>query len=230
MKRGIFGIALLLASAFAPASTLDVGGPSAGASAGSYPVEQAAFGGALAPPTFGTLMTANATGCAPLDRNAALAANGNVLMLMTGGCDAVTKATNAQAAGAIALVIQNDAPGPAPYLTGVAPSVAIPVVSLDKDTGDLLRTALRFSSRTRSGVYAALSDAAPARMAAASLALRCDANGDGRIDLSDLAIIQASIGLTVAPGDPRDGNGDGRITINDVRACSLRCTSPNCAL
>lgn len=55
MKRGIFGLAMLLASAFSAASTLDVGGPAAGASAGSYPVEQAAFGGALTPPTFGTL-------------------------------------------------------------------------------------------------------------------------------------------------------------------------------
>jgi hypothetical protein len=63
----------------------------------------------------------------------------------------------------------------------------------------------------------------------ASAVTSCDVNGDDRIDLADLNLIRAGIGQTPAAGDVRDANGDGKITVQDVRACTLKCTSAQCA-
>ena len=57
----------------------------------------------------------------------------------------------------------------------------------------------------------------------------CDVNSSGTIDITDIGLIRAAIGLTPTVGDPRDANGDGLITINDARICSQRCTNPGCA-
>ena len=57
--------------------------------------------------------------------------------------------------------------------------------------------------------------------------MKCDANGDGFIDLADLLIIRNAIGQVASgPDDPRDGNGDGAINVSDIRYCSLRLTLP----
>lgn len=58
---------------------------------------------------------------------------------------------------------------------------------------------------------------------------KCDIDGDGDVDTSDLALIRAGIGQVPNPGDPRDANSDGKITINDVRFCTLKCTRASCA-
>lgn len=59
---------------------------------------------------------------------------------------------------------------------------------------------------------------------------QCDVNGDGKIDLTDVSIVRTWIGRTVSPaGGPGDPTGDGKVTITDVRACTLRCTNPQCA-
>jgi hypothetical protein len=51
---------------------------------------------------------------------------------------------------------------------------------------------------------------------------RCDADGDGDVDSTDLNIIRAANGqLASSASDPRDGNGDGRINVADVRYCQL---------
>ena len=56
--------------------------------------------------------------------------------------------------------------------------------------------------------------------------LRCDADADRDIDMSDLSIILAAQGSLVSgPADRRDGNGDGRINIADLRYCQLRLTN-----
>ena len=57
----------------------------------------------------------------------------------------------------------------------------------------------------------------------------CDVDTDGDVDSADIALIRAGIGQTPVANDPRDATGDGKITINDVRACTLKCTKPNCA-
>ena len=57
----------------------------------------------------------------------------------------------------------------------------------------------------------------------------CDVDADGDIDRPDIVLIQAGIGQTPAPNDPRDANFDGKITVVDSRTCATRCTRPNCA-
>ena len=57
---------------------------------------------------------------------------------------------------------------------------------------------------------------------------KCDVNGDGKIDSTDIKAIMASIGVPPVAGDVRDFNGDGVINIVDVRACTLHCTNARC--
>ncbi len=53
--------------------------------------------------------------------------------------------------------------------------------------------------------------------------LKCDADGNGTVQMADLAIIRAANGQTASgPGDPRDGNSDNVINVADVRYCQLR--------
>ena len=64
----------------------------------------------------------------------------------------------------------------------------------------------------------------------ASLVTKCDVDADGDIDRADLNLIMAARNQPASgPSDPRDADGDGMITVNDGRACTLRCTRPNCA-
>ena len=58
---------------------------------------------------------------------------------------------------------------------------------------------------------------------------RCDVNGDGKIDRSDIALVRAAVGLRVGANDVRDANGDGLVTMTDVRQCTLQCTNAGCA-
>lgn len=58
----------------------------------------------------------------------------------------------------------------------------------------------------------------------------CDVNLDGAVNTLDLGLVRAGIGKLPAPSDPRDANGDGKITMLDVRACTLLCTKPLCAI
>lgn len=61
--------------------------------------------------------------------------------------------------------------------------------------------------------------------------VRCDVDGDGDIDKSDLNLISRSRNKPASgPDDPRDANGDGLITPADVSLCIGRCTRPNCAV
>jgi len=58
---------------------------------------------------------------------------------------------------------------------------------------------------------------------------KCDVNGDGKVDSTDIKAIMAGIGKPPVAGDPRDYNGDGVINIVDVRQCTLQCTNNKCA-
>jgi uncharacterized membrane protein len=52
-------------------------------------------------------------------------------------------------------------------------------------------------------------------------AIACDADANGVINQTDLALIAAAVGQTAQANDPRDANHDGQITSSDVAACSL---------
>lgn len=79
-------------------------------------------------------------GCTPLVNAGAIL--GNIALIDRGVCSFVLKAQAAQAAGATALVIANNAAGPAPALGGSDPSIIIPVVSVSQADGVALKAAL----------------------------------------------------------------------------------------
>jgi hypothetical protein len=133
---------------------------------GIYLVGTASFGPALTSPgVTGQLMPITGTvadplaaqGCNPLAGANALAANGNIVLIDRGTCTFVTKVKNAQNAGAIGVVIAENAPGSPPSgLGGSDPTITIPSVRITQEDGNTLKNALRFRSRTRSGVIATL--------------------------------------------------------------------------
>jgi hypothetical protein len=57
-----------------------------------------------------------------------------------------------------------------------------------------------------------------------------DINGDGQVDLRDLAYITSALNTpAIGPGDPRDLNNDGVINALDARILVTLCTHPGCA-
>ena len=60
---------------------------------------------------------------------------------------------------------------------------------------------------------------------------KCDVNGDGLINQTDISAIIAARNLPASgPSDPRDPDNNGVIDALDVRTCQLRCTLAGCAL
>ncbi len=143
--------------------SLIVGGPAAGTAAGSYNIGTASFGPPLSSPgVSGTLMpvvdTGTSTGlaCNPLSAANALAVNGRIALVDRGTCTFATKAKNVQNAGAIGVIVANNAPGTAPGLGGADPTVTIPTISVSQADGVALKAALSKRTRTSSGVTATL--------------------------------------------------------------------------
>jgi hypothetical protein len=76
-----------------------------------------------------------ADGCEPILNNL----NGKIALIDRGSCAFVTKALNAQAAGAKGVVVANNVPGgPAP-MGGFSPFVNIPAVGITLDQGNLIK-------------------------------------------------------------------------------------------
>jgi len=80
-------------------------------------------------------------GCSALT-NAAAVAGKIVLLDRSATCTIPVQAQNAQTAGAIGVIIANNAAGPAPPLRGAAPTVTIPVTSITQAQGVTLKAAL----------------------------------------------------------------------------------------
>jgi hypothetical protein len=80
-------------------------------------------------------------GCSALT-NAAAVAGKIVLLDRSASCTIPAQALNAQNAGAIGVIIANNAAGPAPPLRGAAPTVSIPVTSISQSEGTTLKAAL----------------------------------------------------------------------------------------
>ncbi len=102
---------------------------------------------------------ADSLGCNPLVNGSQIA--GKIAVVYRGSCEFGVKALNAQNAGAVAVVIINNAAG-APVAMGAGAqgaNVSIPVVMITQDAGALLREALltcsvQFYIGTQTGVYA----------------------------------------------------------------------------
>ncbi|MDB5958961.1 MAG: peptidase, partial [Massilia sp.] len=146
-----------------PVSQLMVAGPNAGAAAGPMAVGDAGFGPPLSnKAVVGELMPVvdqpdgSGLACTPLSEANQLAVRGNVGLVDRGTCAFVDKAKNLQAAGAIAMVVADNAPGEVSDLGGADPAITIPAVRVSQQSGVLLKAALAKKKADSSGVTASL--------------------------------------------------------------------------
>jgi hypothetical protein len=115
--------------------------------AGAYPIGTAAFGPQLGSVTGdlvlvddGVAAALTSDACEPLVNAAAV--NGKIAVIDRGTCTFVIKAQTAQAAGAIAVIIVNNAAGAAPALGGTDPTITIPVISVSQADGNAIKAQL----------------------------------------------------------------------------------------
>lgn len=148
----------------------------------SVPYSQSSFGPPL-PSTgkLGALATITAQegepgpGCSPFNAVNAAAVRGKVPIINRGGCTFAEKVKNAQNAGAVAVVLANNAPGTfAPG--GSDPSVTIPSIGIQQGDGEILKAAVAaarpYGSRSTPGSVTASLGIDPSRKAGADLAGR----------------------------------------------------------
>jgi hypothetical protein len=138
-------------------SVLELGTPllrvtAPAAIAGIYDVGTASFGAALSSPgvtgqIVAALDAANAAGpttfdaCTPLTNAAAV--TGRIALVDRGTCGFIVKAANVQAAGAVAMIVADNAPGAPPAgLGGLDPSITIPSVRVTITDGSAIRAQL----------------------------------------------------------------------------------------
>jgi hypothetical protein len=119
---------------------------SPGGIAGSYPLVTASFGPALtlAGLTGNVVLADDGTpdindGCTALINAAAVA--GNIALINRGTCTFVVKALAAQAAGAIGVIVTNNAAG-FPGMGGADPTIVIPAIGITLADGNAIKTAL----------------------------------------------------------------------------------------
>jgi len=115
--------------------------------AGTYTSGSSTFGGQLtvAGVTAAVVLANDGSGttsdaCSPLINAAAMA--GKICLVDRGTCAFVTKAENAQNAGAIGMIMVNNVAGPAAEIAGVDPTVTIPVTSLSQTDGNAIKAQL----------------------------------------------------------------------------------------
>ena len=165
-------------AALAPTSVMRISGPAAGNSAGNVDVGDASFG----PPLGSIAVTAQLmqvidqpTGlglaCTPLNRANAQAVRGNIALVDRGTCAFTEKAKVVQNAGAIGMVVADNAPGDLTGLGGDDDTVVIPAVRVTQQEGVILKRSLMRRSRTHSGVVASLT-VNPQRLAGTDSARR----------------------------------------------------------
>lgn len=156
-----------LPSVLSAPGEVKVYGGNAGAAAGTYAFGDASFGPGLRnPAVVGTVMPvvdqANGLGlaCDPLSAVNALAVRGNIALVDRGVCGFAIKVKAVQNAGAIGVLVADNAAGAPAGLGGTDPTVTIPSVRISQAAGATLRAALSKRSRTASGVTASLGLAA----------------------------------------------------------------------
>jgi hypothetical protein len=133
--------------------------------AGSYLVGPASFGSVLGSPNvtaevMPVVDTAPNLGlaCGPLSAMNAYAVNGKIAMVDRGGaCTFTVKVKNAQNAGALGVIVVDNAAGSPPAgLGGTDSSITIPSVRITLADGNALKAALATRSRSHSAVVATL--------------------------------------------------------------------------
>lgn len=120
---------------------------SPGAIAGSYAVQTASFGAAitLGGVTGNVVLAEDAVapindGCEPFVNAGAVA--GNIVILDRGFCTFVIKAQQAQAAGAIGMIVVNNVAAGLPGMGGSDPSITIPCIGISQADGNAIKAQL----------------------------------------------------------------------------------------
>ena len=147
--------------------------------AGNYEVSAAAFGPALnSPGVTAEVMPVVDTApdlslaCDPLSALNAAAVNGKIGLIDRGTCNFTVKVKNAQDAGAVGVIIADNAAGSPPFQpAGTDPTITIPAVGITQADGATLKAALATRSRLHSGMLANLG---------VDLAIRAGADASGR--------------------------------------------------
>lgn len=119
---------------------------------GVYDVGTASFGPTVqdgAPSAPLAIPATNKLGCTAFGTADAAAVNGKIALIDRGTCTFATKAKNAQLAGAVGVIIANNAAGAAPALGGSDSTVVIPTISVSQADGLRLKTAVAGGSRAR---------------------------------------------------------------------------------
>jgi len=142
---------------------LAVSGPASGGTAGVYAVGTGAFGTLTNPGVTADIMPVSNGGaagdaCGPLSAVDTLAVKGNIALINRGVCAFTVKAVNAQNAGAVGVIIANNAAGaPPPGMGGTDAAIVIPVALITQGDANFIRQALVRRSRNKSGVLGTLS-------------------------------------------------------------------------
>lgn len=136
--------------AISVANTVDAGAIAGGFTvsapvgiAGTYLATEAQFGPDLAatgPVTGELVYTTPADGCSPITNAAAV--SGKIALIDRGTCEFQAKVKNAQDAGAIGVLIANNAAGAPITMGGANPLVVIPSMMTTLDVGNLLKANL----------------------------------------------------------------------------------------
>lgn len=132
--------------------------------AGSYLVGAASFGPQLSASGVSgevmpvvTQIAANGNACDPFNAMNTLAVSGKIALVDRGVCGFAIKVKNAQNAGAIGVLVADNVAGSPPAgLGGSDPSITIPSVRITLADGNKFKDALKYRSRTRSGVFVTL--------------------------------------------------------------------------
>ncbi|MFZ0013472.1 MAG: PA domain-containing protein, partial [Acidimicrobiia bacterium] len=85
------------------------------------------------------------SGCSPLIG----LTPGTIAVINRGDCPMLDKVLNAQAAGAVAVIVTNDVPGDPTTIDGSSQSVTIPAVMVSQDDGALFSVGLPATATVR---------------------------------------------------------------------------------
>ncbi|WP_229474033.1 PA domain-containing protein [Pseudoduganella lurida] len=145
------------------AGVVAISGSSAGNAAGRKAFGEASFGPRITDNNvsgdiFPVVDQANGTGlaCTTLNATNAKAVKGHVALVDRGTCNFALKAANVQAAGAIAMIVADNAPGDPAGMSGDDPTITIPSVRISQADGIAVKARLAYRTRTASNVVATL--------------------------------------------------------------------------
>jgi len=143
---------------------LAVSGPASSGTAGVYAVGTGAFSNLSSPGVSADIMPIAPTtatvgdACGVFSAADTLAVRGNIALVNRGVCAFTIKAKNAQNAGAVGVIIANNAAGaPPPGMAGTDPTITVPVVLITQGDANFIRQALVRRSRNKSGVTGTIS-------------------------------------------------------------------------